>query len=352
MSVRFGVIGCGGITKFHFAGLEQAGAQVTWVCDVREETAKPWAEKYGAKYTPDYSELIGSGQVDAILVATTGPTHKPICMAGIEAGLAVVCEKTLAENADDALEIVRAATEKGTIFYTSYMKRFIPAVQKAKELMPELGTIISTHIQAYQCWGDLWTPPTEGAGFTPPGGMSELRWKFGGGILHMGGSHILDLVGFFVGRPKRLYGSVYTPEGRDYDLRASALLETEDAGVVQFEAVTHPLRHIGFLRDGWDERMEMTGTEGRLNWYSSAWNDVENKASLLLHYDNRTGNVTEYRYDPCSPFARADAMFVASVEKGEQGPQSRLTGYDVDELISHIFKSAETGQAVEVNWRI
>jgi len=231
------------------------------------------------------------------------------------------------------------------------MKRFIPAVQQAKALMPELGTMISTHIQAYQCWGDLWSPVVEGYGYTPPGGMSPLRYKYGGGILITGGSHLLDLIGFFLGRPRRLYGSVYTPEGRDYDLRASALMET-DLGVVQFEAVTHPLRHLGFLRDGWDERLEMTGTAGRLELFSSLWDDVEHKASLLLHYDNHTGNVTEYRYDPVSPFAVADAFFCANMEKGVQGEQSRLTGYDVDELITHIMRSSETGQALEVEWRI
>jgi predicted dehydrogenase len=167
----------------------------------------------------------------------------------------------------------------------------------------------------------------------------------------MGGSHILDLIGFFVGRPKRLYGSVYIPEGRDYDLRATALMETS-CGVVNFEAVTHPLRHIGFLRDGWDERMEMTGTDGRLELYSSAWDQVETKACLLLHYDNRTGNVSEYRYDPVSPFAIADEYYVRHIEAGEQGEQSRLTGYDVDELITHIERSSELGQALDINWRL
>ena len=46
------------------------------------------------------------------------------------------------------------------------------------------------------------------------------------------------------------------------------------------------------------------------------------------------------------------AFFLGCIERGEQGPQSRLTGYEVDELIAHIRRSAATGQALDIAWRI
>ena len=52
------------------------------------------------------------------------------------------------------------------------------------------------------------------------------------------------------------------------------------------------------------------------------------------------------------PFDRAVAFYCANIEQGTQGEQSRLTGYDVDELIAHIKRSAATGQAVNVKWRV
>ena len=39
MGVVAGVIGCGGISRFHFAGLEKAGARIKWVCDLSAGTA-------------------------------------------------------------------------------------------------------------------------------------------------------------------------------------------------------------------------------------------------------------------------------------------------------------------------
>ncbi len=351
MKIRSAVIGCGNISRFHFSGLAKARAEVAWVCDLSEEAARPWAEKFGARYTADYHDVLADPDVNVVVVTPVSAVHKPICLAAIKAGKAVICEKTLATNAADAFDIVRAAEEAGVIFYTSYMKRFIPAVEQAKALLPSLGRILSTHIRAYQCWGDLWSGNPPGGFFhTPPGGTSQLVRNYGGGILACGGSHILDLVCFFLGRPRRLYAIVHAPPDRDYDLQAAALLET-DNGLVHCEALAHPLDKIGFLRDGWDERIEINGVNGRIEIYSSFWEHVTSKASLLIHYDNETGRATEYRYAPVSPFDRAVAFFCANIARGEQGAQPRRTGYDVDELIETMLRSSQEGKALDVPWR-
>lgn len=345
-----GVIGCGNISQHHFSGLEKYGAQIKWVCDLSENAALPWADKYNAKFTPDYREIISDPDVDTVLVTLVSRLHKEICIAAIKTGKAVICEKTLAENADDAWDIIKLAEEQKTIFYTSYMKRFIPAVEKAKELLPQLGRIISSYARTCQSWGKWDGNPAAGLLHTPPGGTSMIRKKYGGGILVCGGSHILDLILFLLGRPVRLYGSVYVPDDRDYDLQASAILETPN-GVVHFEALAHSLRKIGFLRDGWDERLEINGQNGRLEIFSSNWSEVKTKSSLLIYYDNSAGNVTEYRFDPVSPFDRAIEFYCSQIEKGKQGTQSKLTGYEVDELIESIKRSSESKQPVEIQWK-
>ena len=352
MALTAGVIGCGNISRYHFAGLEKAGAVVKWVCDLSEERAAPWVARYGATYTADYRQVVEDASVDVVNVTPISSVHKPICLGAIDAGKAVICEKTLAENADDALDIVRRAEEKGTIFYTSYMKRFTPAVEQAKALLPRLGRIVTSHFRVHQPWGNLWAGnPPDGHAHTPPGGTSAVIKNYGGGILVCGGSHILDLVNYFVGRPSRLFATFHVPEDRDYDLHASALMESEN-GIVHFDALAHGLGHIGFLRDGWDERVEITGVDGRLDVFSAKWDQMDCKASMFVHYDNKTGEATEYRYPPVSSFERAVVFFCANIEKGEQGSQSRLTGYVVDELIGTIKRSAAEGRALDIDWRI
>jgi len=345
MSLKAAVIGCGSIARFHFAGLEKAGVEVAWVCDLNADAARPWQEKTGARYAADYEKALRDPEVGVVVVTTISAAHRAICIAAMEAGKAVICEKTLAGTAAEALAIVCAAEARGAILYTSYMKRFIPAVERARALLPTLGTILTTHIRAHQPWGQIreHNPKSTES-------MSMHRRRYGGGILVCGGSHILDLVCFLNGRPTRLYANIETPEGFDIDLRASAMLETPN-GVVLYEALAHPLKHVGFLRDGWDERIEITGTEGRLEFYSSLWNDVTSKASYLVHYDNQTGQATEYRFPPVSPFERAVGFFCENIRSGAQGAQSIYTGYDVDELIATMLRSAEIREAVEVVYR-
>ncbi|MBN1675091.1 MAG: Gfo/Idh/MocA family oxidoreductase [Kiritimatiellae bacterium] len=351
MAVTAAVIGCGGIAKFHFAGLEKAGARVRYVCDLAPDRAQPWAERFGARFAADYAEPFADPEVDMAVVTTVSSAHKRICAAAIDAGKAVICEKTLAENANDALAIVRRAERRGTVFFTSYMKRFIPAVRKANALLPSLGRILSTHVRAYQPWGDLWSAaPAKGLFHTPASDRSQVVKNYGGGILTCGGSHILDLILFLLGRPSRLFATLHVPDGRDYDLQAAALMQTEN-GVVHFEALAHPLRRVGFLKDGWDERIEINGLNGRLELYSALWDAVDTKASMLVHYNNTTGRTRTYRFKPVSPFERAIAFFCRSVDNGCQAGQSRWTGYEVDELIAHIKRSAASGRAVRVNWR-
>ncbi len=352
MPLRAAVIGCGAIAPFHFPALRKAGAQVTWVCDLSPAAAAPHAERLGARATTDYRDALADAAVDVVDVTTVTSAHKAICLDAIGAGKAVICEKTLAENPDDALAIVRAAEAAGTILYTSYMKRFIPAVEQAKALLPSLGRILTAHVRSHQCWGEVWgEAPREGLFHTPAGGASGVRQRYGGGALLCAGSHMLDLVNFLLGRPRRLAARVHTPPARDYDLLAAALLAT-DAAPVHFEALAHPLGSIGFLRDGWDERVEITGTRGRLEILSARWDTPATKSSVLLHHDAAAGDgPREYRYPPASPFDGAMAVYCANIERGEQGEPSRLAGYEVDELIAAIRRSAATGQAVDVNWR-
>src|SRR5687768_7498869 len=105
MSINIGVIGCGNISRFHFDGLESAGARVTWVCDLREEAARTRAEALGARATTDYRDILADPDVHAVGVTTVSHAHPAICRDAIEAGKSVICEKTLAENPDDAAEI-------------------------------------------------------------------------------------------------------------------------------------------------------------------------------------------------------------------------------------------------------
>ncbi len=353
MTIRVGIIGCGSIARFHLAGLEKAKATVAWVCDIKSSNAEAWAKQTGARATADWREVVADPAVDAIVVCTSSRWHKDVCLGAIAAGKAVICEKTLAENAEDAWEIVSKAQSKGVPFFTSYMKRWFEAAQQAKALIPTIGRILSTDVRVHQPWGDCWTgaQPARARGVPFTGTPSFNVSNYGGGILVMGGSHVLDLMLFLVGRPRSLFALQFTPGERDYDLHANALMQTADNGVIHYEALACPLTRNGILRDGWDEQVEITGTLGKLTLLTSLWNHVDSKTAMLIHYDEASGQSREYRYNVHSPFERAVAAYVADIAAGKQTAQTRLTGYEVDQLIATISESARTGQAISLPWQ-
>ena len=347
MRPHVALIGCGGISRLHLTALEQARATVRWTCDLVPELAKAAAARCGAQAGGDWRPAIADPAVGLVIVGTCSNAHRDVCLAAIAAGKAVLSEKTLANDAATSWEITSAAQAAGVRLRTNYMKRYLPAVAKARELLPELGELISTHARTWQPWGDLWLRhPAEGSQHTPPGGVSGQTQRYGGAALPCAGSHILDLVHHLVGRPSRVFADENVPAGRDYDMRTSALMRVPGRGSVLFEACAHPLNHIGFNRDGWDEVVEISGVHGRLTIHTPMWDQGDRIGSLLIHEDARTRAATEHRFAPVSPFNAA----VAAALDG--APDHELdAGYAVDELIAALQRSARSGNAVDVPWR-
>ncbi|MGF7473797.1 Gfo/Idh/MocA family oxidoreductase, partial [Salmonella enterica subsp. enterica serovar Minnesota] len=78
-TVRIGVVGVGGMGQGHCEAIIQVKqAKLTPVCDIHPKTAKMVGEKYGVPFFTDYLELLMSGLVDAITIATPHYDHPPI----------------------------------------------------------------------------------------------------------------------------------------------------------------------------------------------------------------------------------------------------------------------------------
>lgn len=343
--IRFGLIGCGNIARFHIHGIKAAGAKVTYIVDVNEEAAKPWIEKTGARFSKDYMDLIRSDEVDVVSVLASARFHKEMCLAALMAGKDVVCEKTMANSGEEAYEIVKHAEASKQLFFTTYMKRFFPAVIKGKELMPDLGRIISAHVRSYQQWGDFFS-------------TDDLDWaagvtrNYGGAILKCAGSHMLNMTMHFLGRPEYVYAKTDYVQGTDFDRKVTSVMEFEEGITATFETMAHPLTKIGYEKNSWDEKIEINGVNGRLELYTVMWDHPENNGALLVYYNNKTETVTEYRYAPMNPFDTEIAEIVKAVEKREQIKPDVIDGYNVDELISAMKESNDRKAAVKITWRI
>jgi predicted dehydrogenase len=346
---RIGIIGCGNISRFHHEGYAKAGAQIVHVCDIRPAAAQQVADRYGARASIDYQAVLSDPTVQLVSILLPASLHRQVCLDAIHAGKAVVCEKTLTDNAATAAEVARAADAAGTFFATAYMKRHFPAAQQAFKLLAGMGEIISMYARSWQPFDVLWDEQVPAEYTTHP---SPVIRNYSGGVLVCGGSHILDLIHWFAGRPTQVTGQMRSRPELDFDIQANAMLWLPKGGIAHFEALWHPHQYAGYERNGWDERLEINTAQGRLDFYTVKWDQPEKNGALLVHQDAQTGRVTEYRYPAVNPFHIEMAEMLRMFESGQKASPSVWDGYVVDELISTITDSAVSGgQTLSMKYR-
>lgn len=349
MKTKFGIIGCGFIANFHAPGLEKAGAQVVHVSDINEASGKALAERFGAKFSKDYSDVIADPEVTAVIILTGSFLHKEIAIAALEAGKDVVCEKTLTISAKEAEELAKKSISTDRIFVSALMKRFFPATVKAKELMKQIGKPFSAQVRAYHQWGNLYEEALVSQ--VKINDLSGVVKRNGSLVLMCSGSHMLDMMMNIMGRPESVYANMDYIENTNVERRASALFEYENHASVYFEAAANPLMKIGYERNGFDEYIKVMGTEGSIELYTVTWDKPENNGLLLIHYDEKTGTSTEYRFEPINAFDLEVQAYCEAIENRTPIQPDVIDGFNVDNVIGAMFESAEKGSKVKIDWK-
>jgi myo-inositol 2-dehydrogenase/D-chiro-inositol 1-dehydrogenase len=138
MTINVGVIGVGMIGQDHIRRLTQvlSGARVAAVTDVDLDRAKSVATGVpgGARVHETGQDVIGDDGVDAVVVASWGPTHEEYVLAGIEAGKQVFCEKPLATTREACERIVEAEVAAGRrLVMVGFMRRYDAGYRAMKE---------------------------------------------------------------------------------------------------------------------------------------------------------------------------------------------------------------------------
>jgi myo-inositol 2-dehydrogenase / D-chiro-inositol 1-dehydrogenase len=136
MTLHVGVIGTGMIGQEHIGRLNETlpGAKVVAVSDVDQTRAADVALRHGARHVETGEELIACAAVDAVIVASWGPTHEQYVLACIAAGKPVFCEKPLATTADSCRRIIDAEVAFGRrLVQVGFMRHYDPAYMAMKE---------------------------------------------------------------------------------------------------------------------------------------------------------------------------------------------------------------------------
>ena len=139
MTVRVGVVGTGMIGRDHVLRLSNvlAGAEVVAVTDVDpDNAAAAVADLPRAVVHPDGQALVEAPDVDAVIVASWGPSHEEYVLACLAAGKPVFCEKPLATSQEACRRILDAEVAVGRrLVQVGFMRRYDPAYRAMKDVV-------------------------------------------------------------------------------------------------------------------------------------------------------------------------------------------------------------------------
>ena len=151
MTIRVAVIGAGvmGADHARIIATEIPGADLRWVCDADEARARAVADATGARHvSTDPLAAIAADEVDAVLIASPDPTHAALTLACLKAKKPVLCEKPLAPDSTECLNVLQAESTLGKqLVQVGFMRRFDPAYveMKARRAQRGIGAPIMMH---------------------------------------------------------------------------------------------------------------------------------------------------------------------------------------------------------------
>lgn len=262
--LRFGLIGTGRIGQVHAVNIAASpDTALAWVADPVLDGAHRVAERFGGRATASATELIGSGEVDAVVIASPTPTHIDLIAACLDAGIPALCEKPIDLDLArvDALRPRVAAS--GVPVALGFNRRFDPAFAEvhARVAAGEIGALEQLTIISR----DPAAPPAAYIGVS-------------GGIFRDMTIHDFDMARFFLPDIVEVTAtgtSTFDAGAREHgDLdTAVTVLRSSTGAIVTIVNSRHSA-------SGYDQRLEAFGSLGSLQ--------VANAGTSLVSASNAT----------------------------------------------------------------
>jgi predicted dehydrogenase len=268
--VRLGIIGLGNIGQHHQAYL--AAGKVSRAELVAVSDAIPGKlEKYKPLKTfADGEELIRSGLVDAVIIATPHYQHTTLGIAALQNGIHAMVEKPISAHKADAERLIAAQKKNPKIVFAGmFQLRAEPRYLRIQKLIQggELGEIVR------MSW--LMTDWYRTEAYYASGGW-RATWKGeGGGVLLNQCLHNLDVMQWLLGMPARVRG--FCQLGRFHHIEVednvSAYFEYPNGATGAFVASTGEAPGTN--------RFEIAGTRGRLVLERDKLSFTRNETDML-----------------------------------------------------------------------
>ena len=212
--IRFGIIGMGNMGTAHarnFLNGDVREMRITAVADIVPEKLEwseknlPWAKRYNSA-----TELIESGEVDAVIICVPHYYHPPLVVEALKNGLHAVSEKPAGVYTKQVREMNEFAAKQDKTFAMMFNQRTNCVYRKIKEIVDskEYGEIRRVN------W--IITDWYRTQAYYNSGGWRATWVGEGGGVLLNQSPHQLDLWQWICGMPSKI--RAFCHEGKWHDI--------------------------------------------------------------------------------------------------------------------------------------
>ncbi len=230
MEIKLGIIGFGGMGKWHAANAPRAGVQIAAVCDILPERREE-AENLGYKSYVTAEELLADKNVNTVILTVPNHLHCPMSIKAAAAGKHVITEKPAALAAAE-LDEMEAACKKAGVFFTCHQnRRWDKDMLTAKKAIDEnlIGNVFTVESTLHS-----------GNGY-----MHEwhLYKRFGGGMMYDWGVHLIDQILFMMpnAKIKSIFADIKNVLHEEVDDYFKIILKLDNGITAQIELSTYIL---------------------------------------------------------------------------------------------------------------
>jgi predicted dehydrogenase len=305
-------------------------AQLRWVVSRSEESAKKMGETFGCKFGLEVEAALADPAVDAVIIATTTPSHAEYAIACARASKPYFVEKPIADSLENGRRMVQATEQAGVPNMVGFHRRYDPAYALAKAEI-EAGNLGKLEV-------------FRSISRDPDLGISSLEFHLtSGGLIVDLGVHDMDLARWLVGEVSEVVawgGALADPSLAQHNLHdtAVAMLRFENGAFGTVEMA----RRTAY---GHEVRTEVLGEKGKVDIERDQRGDLRLYSAAGGHFDRARG--FEERF--VEAYKAEIATFMRGLRSDQTLTPSVREGWYSLRLAVAAQHALATGQAVKVS---
>ncbi len=337
--MRIGLVGCGRISKNHFAAIKEfpEDLELAAVCDINKERARQAAAEYNSAGYTDLSEMLKQENLDILSVCTPSGLHPQHGILAARAGCHVITENPMGISLKAADAMIQACDDNKVELFVVKQNRLNATMQLLKKAIDKgrFGKIYLVQSNVF------WTRPQAYYDLAKWRGT----WEFDGGAFMNQASHYVDALTWLIGNPEFVMAVTGT---------LARKIEAEDTGTAIIKFRNGVIGSMSVTMLTFPKNLEgsitILGEKGTVKVGGVAVNKIEKWE--FQEYDDDDRLVEEANYSPPNIYGFGHLGYYKNVVASLKGEATAFTdgrsGRKSLELILAIYKSAQTGKRVSL----